>query len=225
MLNDGNKTHYTRDGRFTFQDGALKAADGKSVQGYPLDAQGNMSGDAGSINLSMDPKTKLYGGKYTGFHFDETGKLYGEATNTDPSPASRSPAPPRSIRSVWPRSPTLPRCTRPEPPPSRNRRSPATQWSVWPARVLSARFAREASSLPTSTSCSKARPSASPSRPSMPTWRLPRDGQADPVGSRTRQVSRSPRVKGTRSNPGPFCMRGNRVGFRSSKANGRSNAR
>lgn len=84
VLNDGNKTHYTRDGRFTFQDGNLKAADGKSVQGYPLDAQGNISGDSGAINLSMDPKTKLYGGKYTGFHFDETGKLYGEATSTDP---------------------------------------------------------------------------------------------------------------------------------------------
>lgn len=84
MVSDGFKTHYTRDGRFTFQDGQMKGSDGKALLGYPVDAQGNISGDAGPISLTMDPKTKLYGGKYTGFHFDETGKLYGEATITDP---------------------------------------------------------------------------------------------------------------------------------------------
>jgi flagellar hook protein FlgE len=85
MLNDGNKTHYTRDGRFEFKEGQLKSDDGKTVMGYALDSQGNMTGtETTPISMSMDPKTKLYGGKYTGYHFDETGKLYGESTNTDP---------------------------------------------------------------------------------------------------------------------------------------------
>jgi flagellar hook protein FlgE len=84
MLNDGFKTHYSRDGRFTFQDGQLKSSDGKTVMGYQLDSQGNIAGEAGPINLSLDPNTNLYGGKYTSYNFDETGKLYGECTQTDP---------------------------------------------------------------------------------------------------------------------------------------------
>lgn len=84
MLNDGFKDHYSRDGRFAFQDGTLKSNDGKAVKGFPLDSQGNISGEAGPINLSLDPNTNLYGGKYTNYHFDETGKLYGESTQVDP---------------------------------------------------------------------------------------------------------------------------------------------
>ncbi len=84
MVNDGKDTHYSRDGRFTWQDGALRDANGKAVQAFPLDSQGNISGDMGDMNLSMDPNSKLYGGKYTSFHFDETGKLYGESTVSDP---------------------------------------------------------------------------------------------------------------------------------------------
>lgn len=84
MVSDGVKNHYTRDGRFTWQNGQLTMGDGKRVQGFKLDGQGNISGDLGNIDLSLDPQTKLYGGKYSGFHFDETGKLYGESTLTDP---------------------------------------------------------------------------------------------------------------------------------------------
>lgn len=84
VVNDGFQNHYTRDGRFTWQDGSLKDAMGKSVMGFPLDSQGNISGDSKPIELTLDPNTNLYGGKYTGFHFDDTGKLYGEATMTDP---------------------------------------------------------------------------------------------------------------------------------------------
>lgn len=84
MLNDGFKNHYTRDGRFTFQDGQLKSSDGKAVMGFPVDSQGNIAGEAAPINLSLDPNTNLYGGKYTSYSFDETGKLYGESTQTDP---------------------------------------------------------------------------------------------------------------------------------------------
>lgn len=84
IVNDGFKDHYTRDGRFTWQDGTLKDALGKSVIGFPLDSQGNISGETKPIELTLDPNTKLYGGKYTSFKFDETGKLYGESTITDP---------------------------------------------------------------------------------------------------------------------------------------------
>jgi flagellar hook protein FlgE len=84
VINDGFKDNYTRDGRFSFQDGQLKSFDGKNVVGYPLDSQGNIAGDQGPINLSLDPNTNLYGGKYTSYSFDETGKLYGESTQTDP---------------------------------------------------------------------------------------------------------------------------------------------
>lgn len=75
---------YTRDGRFTFEDGILRNKDGWSLLGMPVDTMGNLIGEAGAIHLEMDPSTKLYGGRYTGFHFDETGKLYGEATLVDP---------------------------------------------------------------------------------------------------------------------------------------------
>ena len=84
VVNDGFQNHYTRDGRFEWQDGTLKDALGKSVMGFPLDGQGNISGDTKKIDLTMDPETKLYAGKYTGFKFDGTGKLYGESTITDP---------------------------------------------------------------------------------------------------------------------------------------------
>ena len=84
VVSDGFQNHYTRDGRFEWKEGALKDALGKTVMGFPLDAQGNISGDSSKIELTMDPNTKLYGGKYTGFKFDETGKLYGESTLTDP---------------------------------------------------------------------------------------------------------------------------------------------
>lgn len=84
VVSDGKDTHYSRDGRFSWQDGSLKDAFGKNVQAFSLDSQGNISGDAQNIDLSYDPDSKLYAGKYTGFHFDETGKLYGESTMTDP---------------------------------------------------------------------------------------------------------------------------------------------
>ena len=85
VVSDGNQKHYTRDGRFTWQEGSLKDSFGKSVVGYPLDDQGNISGEEGNIELTMDPNTKLYGGKYTGFKMDETGKVFGESTMTDPT--------------------------------------------------------------------------------------------------------------------------------------------
>ncbi|MCR5662989.1 MAG: flagellar hook basal-body protein [bacterium] len=85
MVNDGNQTHYTRDGRFSFNNGMLTNTEGKNVMGYKLDAMGNVTSDPQPIELQMDPETHLYGGKYTGYHFDETGKLYGEQTITDPT--------------------------------------------------------------------------------------------------------------------------------------------
>ena len=77
-VHDGNRTHYTRDGRFDIgKDGYLVNPEGLKVMGYQLDNQGNISSEQQPINLNYDPKTKLYGGKYSSFHFDKSGKLYG----------------------------------------------------------------------------------------------------------------------------------------------------
>ncbi|MBX3171013.1 MAG: hypothetical protein KF760_26635 [Candidatus Eremiobacteraeota bacterium] len=83
-LHSEGKIAYTRDGRFSFQEGILRNNDGWSLLGMPVDTKGNIIGEAGSIRLDLDPNTNLYGGRYTGFHFDELGKLYGEATLVDP---------------------------------------------------------------------------------------------------------------------------------------------
>jgi len=85
LVNDGNKTHYTRDGRFQIgKDGHLVNPEGLKVMGYQLDNQGNISSEQQPINLAFDPKTKLYGGKYSSFHFDRAGKLYGVQKTTNP---------------------------------------------------------------------------------------------------------------------------------------------
>ena len=52
--------------------------------GYQLDNQGNISSEQQPINLAYDPKSKLYGGKYSSFHFDRSGKLYGVQKTTNP---------------------------------------------------------------------------------------------------------------------------------------------
>lgn len=75
---------YTRDGRFSFSEGVLQSSDGWEVQGMPLDRLGNIIGEPGPIKLSTDPTTMLYEGRYTDYSFDETGKLYGHLTQTDP---------------------------------------------------------------------------------------------------------------------------------------------
>ena len=85
MVNDGNQTQYTRDGRFTFNNGILANVDGRAVMGYKLDEYGNICSDPQAIQLAIDPGTGLYGGRFTGYHFDETGKLYGEQTIADPT--------------------------------------------------------------------------------------------------------------------------------------------
>ena len=85
VVSDGNQTHYTRDGRFEFKEGSLKDHFGKSVVGFPLDSQGNISGEQGEVAMNMDPNTKLYAGKYTDFKIDGAGKVYGIATLTDPT--------------------------------------------------------------------------------------------------------------------------------------------
>lgn len=86
VLWDGHKQHYTRAGRFGFKDGKLvDPTTGMAVQGYALGESGNHSSkNLSDINLQFDPVTKLYGGKYTGFKFDDGGKLYGEMRVTDP---------------------------------------------------------------------------------------------------------------------------------------------
>ncbi|MBI2252351.1 MAG: flagellar hook basal-body protein [Armatimonadetes bacterium] len=85
VLSDGQNLHYTRDGRLSFnKDGNLTHPTGLKVVGYQLDENGSPSGNPGPINLALDPESKLYGGKYTGYYFDEGGKLYGECTEINP---------------------------------------------------------------------------------------------------------------------------------------------
>ncbi len=84
VVNDGIRNHFTRDGRFTFQNGQLVNVNGNKVMGYQLDDQGNVSSELQPISLTFDPQSKLYGGKYTSYHFDNSGKLYGERTTVDP---------------------------------------------------------------------------------------------------------------------------------------------
>jgi flagellar hook protein FlgE len=84
VVNDGIRNHYTRDGRFTLKNGEMVNATGQKVMGYQLDDQGNIASEAQPVSLNFDPQSKLYGGKYTGFHFDGAGKLYGERTTIDP---------------------------------------------------------------------------------------------------------------------------------------------
>lgn len=85
VLEHDGKTSYTRDGRFEFRSGRLQNQTGFDVVGYPLDSQQRQTSEkAQPIALQMDSRTGLYGGKYTGFHFDEHGILLGENKMTDP---------------------------------------------------------------------------------------------------------------------------------------------
>jgi len=92
VLDDGTgSTHYTRDGRFSFQNGTLASESGMKVQGYRVNEDGSLqTGEKGTIEFEMDPSTKKYkakgdaAGKYNGFHFDSTGTLYGEMSEEDP---------------------------------------------------------------------------------------------------------------------------------------------
>ena len=81
----GGQLYYTRDGRFQLSEGELRSHEGGSLLGFEGDSQGNaVSGNLKPIHLSLDPRSRLYAGKYSGYHFDETGRLYGETTTTNP---------------------------------------------------------------------------------------------------------------------------------------------
>ncbi len=85
-LSDGTNSHYSRDGRFVLSpEGKLvQESTGMSAKAYQLDANGNISGTLSDINLALDPATQKYMGEYDSFSFDNSGKLYGEKTTTDP---------------------------------------------------------------------------------------------------------------------------------------------
>jgi flagellar hook protein FlgE len=83
VVSDGSRTHYTRNGQFAWRNGSLENPSGMKVMGYTLDELGNSLGQPVPITLTMDPNSKLYNGKYTGFHFDDAGKLYGDYTYID----------------------------------------------------------------------------------------------------------------------------------------------
>lgn len=83
-VNSSGVTQYTRNGDFVWHDGLLQTRNGKSVQAYPTDPSGKVTGPIGPLRLTLDPQTLLYGGKYTGYEFDSAGILYGIDTLTDP---------------------------------------------------------------------------------------------------------------------------------------------
>lgn len=85
VVSDGARSNYTRDGRLEFRDGFLThKATGMKVMGYALDANGNPTSQLTPVNLGLDPVTKLYAGRFTNFHFDAAGKMYGDTAMTDP---------------------------------------------------------------------------------------------------------------------------------------------
>lgn len=85
VVSNGEDTQYTRAGNFKFNEGGnLVTQDGMNVMGFALDQNGNKTGDTAPVSLPLDPKTKLYGGKYTGFDIDDTGKVYGVSSTTHP---------------------------------------------------------------------------------------------------------------------------------------------
>jgi len=85
-VTDGGRTHYTRDGRFAILSGQMThQSTGMVLEGFALDTQGNrVSEQKAPIKLDLDPATGLYNGQYTGYHFDQSGKLYGETAIQDP---------------------------------------------------------------------------------------------------------------------------------------------
>jgi len=85
IMNDGSRNHYSRDGRLYWNNGSLsQVSTNMPVMGFPLDDQGNISGKLANIRLDLDPQTKLFGGRYQNYRFDNSGKLYGESTIVDP---------------------------------------------------------------------------------------------------------------------------------------------
>lgn len=86
VLSHDGETRYTRDGRFTFQDGTLKNEDKSVVLGYIIDAAGKLSQAPQAINLPLDPRTKLYGGLYVSVHFNEEGVLFGRVSDGSDTP-------------------------------------------------------------------------------------------------------------------------------------------
>lgn len=84
VINDGNKQAYTRNGQMELREGKLvQQSTGLPVMGYEVDDNGNPTGQLKSIEMGIDPESKLYNGKYTNYRFDDTGTLYGECTITD----------------------------------------------------------------------------------------------------------------------------------------------
>ena len=77
LLDTPHGRRYTRDGRFTYEDDGL-ASDAGQLLGWKLDGNGKRQGEPVALKVPLDPQTKLYDGLYTGLHFDEEGKLFGE---------------------------------------------------------------------------------------------------------------------------------------------------
>lgn len=87
VISDGHKTLYTRAGDFKLKDGMLVHPEtGFVVQGYAIDPKTGKPDRSKlvNINLSYDPNTKLYLGKYNDYEIGDNGIVYGVMKYTDP---------------------------------------------------------------------------------------------------------------------------------------------
>ena len=76
--------HYTREGRFLWQNGRILGPGGLGVLGYRLDEKQNIASELGPIDFPMDPENNLYLGKYNTFSWDSQGTLLGGSTTYNP---------------------------------------------------------------------------------------------------------------------------------------------
>lgn len=82
---DSSKCSYTRDGRFGVNiEGLFIHSSGKKLMGYKLDENGSPTGEIVPVSLGkLELDSKLYGGRFASFKFDETGRLYGLIIKVD----------------------------------------------------------------------------------------------------------------------------------------------
>jgi flagellar hook protein FlgE len=78
VVRNGAENDYTRAGAFSFdQSGNMVAPDGKTVQGYALDAAGNATGGLVDLNLNMINGSLPAGVNLTAYNIASDGKIRG----------------------------------------------------------------------------------------------------------------------------------------------------
>lgn len=83
---DSSKCSYTRDGRFGVNiEGLFIHSSGKRLMGYKLDENGSPTGEIVPVSLGkLELDSKLYGGRFASFKFNNSGCLYGQVIEVNP---------------------------------------------------------------------------------------------------------------------------------------------